>query len=67
MQKGKFTANILEGMGCMGGCIGGPATMAMPAKVKGTMIKENMANRSRTLLDAIKENSFAEVDLEVNE
>ena len=42
MQKGKFTADILEGMGCMGGSIGGPATMQKPALVKGKMIKENM-------------------------
>lgn len=65
MQKGKFTANILEGMGCMGGCIGGPATMQKPALVKGRMMKENMPNKAKTLMAAIEKNSFADVDLEV--
>ncbi len=65
IKNGKFTANILEGMVCPGGCIGGPAVIASPATVKGRMARENMKNKERTVLDAIAEDSYSEVDLEV--
>lgn len=65
MQKGEFKANILEGMCCPGGCLAGPAVIEPIAKTKATMIKENMSNKERTVLEAINDNSFEGVDLEV--
>lgn len=65
MKNGKFTKNILEGMSCVGGCIGGPATLSAANLVKGRMVKENMTNREKTIGQALSECSFADVDMEI--
>ena len=65
MKQGKFTADILEGMCCIGGCLAGPAIIEPANKAKARMMKENITNQNRTVLEAVKENSFEEVDLEV--
>ena len=65
IKNGKFDADILEGMCCPGGCIGGPAVLAPPAAAKGRMIKENMANKDKTVTGAVQESGFADVDLEI--
>ena len=65
MQKGEFKANILEGMCCPGGCLAGPAVIEPITVTKAAMIKENMSNKERTVLEAINENSFEGVSLEV--
>ncbi|MBR2810054.1 MAG: monomeric [Solobacterium sp.] len=65
IRKGKFTANILEGMCCEGGCIGGPAVIDKSALVKGRMMKENMKNKDRKVLEAVRDNSFENIGLEV--
>ena len=65
MQNGNFKANILEGMCCPGGCLAGPAVIEPVAKTKAKMFKENMDNKDRTVLEAIHDNSFDGIDLEV--
>ena len=66
IKAGRFDKNILEGMSCVGGCIGGPATLAAPNVVKGRMIKENMANKDKTIGQSLSEDSFADVDMEIH-
>lgn len=46
MKFGRFTYDILEGMCCDGGCIGGPCTIADANEVRKRMNKEN---ETRTL------------------
>ncbi len=41
MKLGKFTYDILEGMCCDGGCIGGPCTVSDAVDVRKRMNKEN--------------------------
>ena len=41
MKLGKFTYDILEGMCCDGGCIGGPSTISDAFEVRKRMNKEN--------------------------
>ncbi|MBR3365450.1 MAG: hypothetical protein IKG53_11320 [Solobacterium sp.] len=65
IKNGRFTKNILEGMSCFGGCIGGPATLASANLVKGRMVKENMANKGKTIGEALAETPFNEVDMEI--
>ncbi len=65
IKNGRFTKNILEGMSCFGGCIGGPATLASANLVKGRMVKENMANKGKTIGEALSETPFYEVDMEI--
>ena len=65
IKNGKFTANILEGMCCPGGCLAGPATIEPVNVSKGRMVKENVSNNERTVLEAINDNSFEGIDLEV--
>ena len=65
MQAGRFTADILEGMCCPGGCIGGPACIADMAKVKGRMAKENMKTDKKTIEKSLQIFSFEGVDMVV--
>ena len=65
MKNGRFTKNILEGMNCIGGCIGGPATLAASNLVKGRMMKENMLNKTKTIGQALEETPFDHVDMEI--
>ena len=41
MKLGKFTYDVLEGMCCDGGCIGGPSTISDAFEVRKRMNKEN--------------------------
>jgi len=65
IKAGKFPADILEGMCCVGGCIGGPAALVPAAQVKGRMIKENMPNKEKTIKVSLDDNSFDGVNMHV--
>lgn len=65
MKAGKFNADILEGMSCLGGCVGGPASIEQMALVKGRMIKENKENPNHSITDSVKKYGFDGVDMSV--
>lgn len=67
MQAGKFTADILEGMCCPGGCIAGPACIADPIKTKARMTKENMDTDHKTINDSLNIYDFKKVDMVVED
>ena len=54
LKAGKFNADILEGMCCVGGCIAGPACISDPLTVKGRMMKENMQTDKKSIEDSVK-------------
>lgn len=61
----RFKADILEGMACPGGCINGPGVISLPMQVKGRMIKENMPNKARTIMQSLESTDYSEVDMDV--
>ena len=65
IKAGKFPADILEGMCCVGGCIGGPAAIVSPQIAKGRMVKENMTNKAETIHGSLEKNSFDGVTMHV--
>ena len=67
MQAGRFKENILEGMCCPGGCIGGPACISDPVTVKGRMAKENMKTDKKTIEKSLEMFTFDEVDMVVED
>jgi len=67
MKAGRFTANILEGMSCIGGCIGGPAAIEQMAMVKGRMVKENRENPNHSIGESLEHHVFKDVDMEVTD
>lgn len=66
MQHDRFKADILEGMCCPGGCVGGPACISDPNVVKGRMIKENMPNKAKTIGESLEVFDFDDVNMDVN-
>lgn len=62
MKFGKFDSDILEGMACKGGCIGGPAMIEDILVTKGRMIKENMENK-KNISEVLQEYDFEGLDL----
>jgi ferredoxin hydrogenase large subunit len=63
MQAGRFDKNILEGMGCTGGCIGGPACISPIPQVKARMAAENKAVDAKSIQDSLKVYDFSSVDM----
>ena len=65
---GKITANFYEGMGCVGGCVGGPHVLIEPAK--GTEFVNNYGEEANSLTPAdnkyvltlLKSLGFEEID-----
>ena len=65
MKAGKFNANILEGMSCIGGCVGGPSAIEQMALVKGRMVKENKDNPNQSIIKSVEHYGFDGVDMSV--
>lgn len=65
MNVGKFNFDILEGMCCPGGCIGGPACIQDMTVTKGRMAVENMKAEKKTIEQSMNTFSFEGVDMEV--
>ncbi len=63
LKAGRFDANILEGMCCPGGCIGGPATVENAAIVKARMNKENLEVDKKEIRESLKIFDFSNVDM----
>ena len=66
MKAGRFNYDILEGMNCMGGCIAGPSTIESPAQIKAHMLKENAANKGKTIQQSLSEYDFTDVDMHLD-
>jgi ferredoxin hydrogenase large subunit len=67
MKFGKFNADILEGMNCVGGCVNGPAVISDPVIVKGRMIKENMALDKKTIAQGVDVFDMKGFDIEIKD
>ncbi|MBC8536259.1 4Fe-4S dicluster domain-containing protein [Feifania hominis] len=52
-KAGKLDANFIEGMACVGGCIGGPACLTHGPKSKADVDKYGAEAREKTIADAI--------------
>ena len=65
LRAGKFTADILEGMNCSGGCIAGPACISDAATVRGRMAKENMSCDKKTIEQSLEMFDFKEFNIEM--
>ncbi|MBQ6451299.1 MAG: 4Fe-4S binding protein [Solobacterium sp.] len=63
IKAGRFTCDILEGMCCEGGCLGGPATIVPAMTAKGRMMKENIPNKSVTITQSLEANTFKHVNM----
>ncbi len=63
MQMGKFQSDILEGMCCEGGCIGGPACIVDASIAQGRMAKENLPNQGKTIKQSLDEHAFHTYDI----
>jgi ferredoxin hydrogenase large subunit len=66
MQYGKFQGDILEGMCCEGGCVGGPACIMDAAVTNGRMAKENQPNAQRTIQQSLADYAFHDYDITVS-
>ena len=52
-SKGKLDANFVEGMACIGGCIGGAGCLTHGEKSKLQVDKYGMEAHEKTISDAI--------------
>ncbi|MEG0314082.1 MAG: 4Fe-4S dicluster domain-containing protein [Erysipelotrichaceae bacterium] len=63
LKAGRFNADVLEGMACVGGCISGPATIDTPSKVKPRMNKENEIEQAKTIASTLEKYDFSKINL----
>lgn len=63
MQHGRFTGDILEGMGCVGGCANGPAVIDNSRKAKVKFDKENLTNPNKTIKQSIEKYAFESIQI----
>lgn len=63
MKVGRFSADILEGMACVGGCVCGPASIENAPKIKARMAKENLAHKDKTIHSTLEKFDFSNIDL----
>lgn len=63
MKVGRFQADILEGMACVGGCVSGPATIENANKTKQRMAKENAAAKDDKICGTLERFDFTNIDL----
>lgn len=61
MKHGRFNGDILEGMGCMGGCANGPAVIDNSRKAKVKFDKENLTNPNKTIKQSLVKYAFDEI------
>ncbi len=66
LKAGKFNFDILEGMCCDGGCLGGPATIVNSMTAKGRMVKENITNPIKTIQGSLDACSFEGVKMHID-
>ena len=53
-QSGKADFNFIEGMGCVGGCIGGPCCLTHEVKDKNEVDKYGKSSKEQTIKEAIR-------------
>ena len=53
-QSGKADFNFIEGMGCVGGCIGGPCCLNHEVKDKTQVDKYGKLSKEQTIKDSIR-------------
>ena len=53
-QAGKADFNFIEGMGCVGGCIGGPCNLTHEVKDKNEVDKYGKLSKEKTIKEAIR-------------
>lgn len=63
MQHGRFVGDILEGMGCVGGCANGPAIIDNSRKAKVKFDKENVSNPNKTIKQSLEKYAFDEIHI----
>ena len=66
LKAGKFNFDILEGMCCEGGCLGGPATITSSVMAKAHMAKENVSNPIKTISDSLNACPFDGVNMHID-
>lgn len=67
MKAGRFNYDILEGMCCVGGCLGGPATIVSATEGKAQMMKDNRDFKGGTISDTLKAYAFDHVDMSLDD
>ncbi len=67
MKAGRFSYDILEGMSCEGGCIGGPATIMPTAQSKAIMNRENTGRENVKITDTLNQYHFEHVDMTLDD
>lgn len=63
MASGKFTATLVEGMACEGGCVGGPVFIQQERIFKQARTKLLAAAERRTVTESLTSHGFEGVDL----
>jgi ferredoxin hydrogenase large subunit len=63
LRAGRFSADVLEGMSCKGGCGNGPAIIDNSNKVKVRFDSENSSHKGKKIKDTVVKYGFDEVDM----
>lgn len=63
LKAGGFTADVLEGMSCKGGCSNGPAIIDNSIKVKVRFDLENSPHKSKKIKDTVDLYGFDEIEM----
>lgn len=63
LKAGRFTADVLEGMSCKGGCSNGPAIIDNSIKVKVRFDLENSPHKSKKIKDTVDLYGFDEIEM----
>jgi ferredoxin hydrogenase large subunit len=63
LKAGRFTADVLEGMSCKGGCSNGPAIIDNSIKVKVRFDLENSPHKSKKIKDTVDQYGFDEIEM----
>ena len=54
MKNGRIDANFIEGMACVGGCIGGPCCLTHEVRDAADVDKYGRESKEKTIVDAVK-------------
>lgn len=63
-KMGRLDGNFIEGMMCIGGCIGGPAALNSQMKTKGVLNKFSKESSKKSVLSNEKLEEFDKIELE---
>lgn len=66
MKAGKFDADVLEGMACVGGCVSGPVSIESPNIIKARMQKENEERKDVPIKKTFDTFDFSDIDLHID-